>query len=52
MSAIVFSDHAEIEGSENGDTVDGEVGGGDEEAGEGGDDDRYEACAGYLIGDE
>lgn len=52
MSAIVVSDHAQVEGSENGDAVDGEVGGRDEEAGEGGDYDGYEASAGILIGDE
>lgn len=52
MGAIGVSDHADVEGSEDGDAVDGEVRGGDEEAGECGDDDGDEACAGFLVGDE
>jgi hypothetical protein len=45
-------EHGYVERAEDGDAVDGEMGGGDEEAGEGGDDDGDEGGALPAEGDE
>ena len=45
-------DHGDIEGTEDGYTVDCEMGGGDEEAGGSRDDDWDEGCRLFLVGYE
>ena len=52
MHGEVGLDHGDIEGSKNGDAVDGEMGGGDEEAGGGRHDDGDEGGRLLLVGDE